>query len=286
MYEKQLELVEKILSFYPKEWRKNYYENKKNLVIETSIDEEKIKTRGGEYDEVNNIIIIYKPDSIIHELFHMCFRNKNNINNKIFENEDIYFSNGVAYRIEKENSVSYCGKGLNEGFVEYLNRKIYCGKGRAFEYFIVDLLISIYGEDILKYPFTNDIDGFYSDKRFYDILNLRLALDQYYCCTQFFILFNYVTFPTLYKLNKEDKKEIMIEFDNNITKLYTSIIASIEAIIDEYKNCKEPLIKINILKEKLKKFLINSDHLFDIELPKLKKHDIEKDIQKIIKNLH
>ena len=286
MYKKQLELVEKILNNYPSECRKNYYENKDTLIIIEDEEEPTIKTIGGTYDEVDNIIKIYNSDSIFHELFHMCFRNKNNIDKKIFENKNIYFSNGVSYKIEKEDKTTYCGKGINEGFAEYLNRKINSSRGRAFEYFIVDLLISIYGEDILKYPLTNDINGFYSDERFFDIIRLRLALDQYYYCLEYFKLVKYLIVPITDNLKAEEKKDIMKNFDNNITKLYISIIDSIEAIIDEYKNCKNPLIEIEILKYKINNFLLNKDHQFDIEIPKLKKYDIEKDIQKIIKNLH
>lgn len=80
MYEKEIQLVGKLLESYTSCWNENYYNNKKTLKINKE-NEDLIRFGvTGYYDEVNNIITIYKDDSIIHELFHVGFRNGEKLN--------------------------------------------------------------------------------------------------------------------------------------------------------------------------------------------------------------
>ena len=284
MYKKEFELVEKVLDLYPEEWSRNYYQNKQTLIIKDKTNEECIiKSINGQYDEDDNVIEIFDHKSISHELFHTSFRDEEKTNKKLDKLEDLLISNGVAYKKITEERICYSGRALTEGFVEYLNRKITNSKSHSFEYFIVDLLISIYGEEILKYPLTNDPYGFYTDTRFYNIIQLRLALDQYYYCVKFIWNVNYLIEPIFEQLTQQEQQDIWLEIDKNITNFYNSVIGSIEAIINEYKNCAKPLITKNDLINKLKKFIIDPDYKVNFEFPKAKNYDVEKELQKIIK---
>ena len=281
MYENEILLVEKLLESYPVKWRRNYYNNKKTLKI-NKLDSI-LGTVCGEYNEEKNLITLYNDTALIHELFHSCFRDGEKLNKQV---DEFYYSNGITMK-NKNNNIKY-GVALTEGFVEYLSRKISVSKGYDFEYFIVDLLISIYGEDILKYPFTNDILGFYKDKRFYKIVDLLLNLDlyqTYYRTIKEYIEYSKVIIEKNKKTDKGIKlvKEIMDEINKMIKELYNSIIKCINLIIKEYKNCKCPMIEKEDFVLKLKQYLVNPDYQVVVTLLALNKCDLNKKIQKILK---
>ncbi len=284
MYENEILLVEKLLESYPVKWRRNYYNNKKTLKI-NKLDSI-LGTVCGKYDEEKNLITLYNDTALIHELFHSCFRDDEKLNKQV-DNFEFYYSNGITMK-NKNNNIKY-GVALTEGFVEYLSRKISCSKGYDFEYFIVDLLISIYGEDILKYPFTNDILGFYKDKRFYKIVDLLLNLDLYQ--TYYRTIKEYIEYSEII-IEKKDKKtdkgiklvkEIMDEINKMIKELYNSIIKCINLIIKEYKNCKCPMIEKEDFVLKLRQYLVNPDYQVVVTLLMLNKCDLNKKVQKILK---
>lgn len=287
MYENEILLVEKLLESYPVRWRRNYYNNKKTLKI-NKIDEldSLLGIVCGKYDEEKNLITLYNDKAIIHELFHSCFRDAEKLNKQV-DDFEYYYSNGIAMK-NKNNNIKY-GLALTEGFVEYLSRKISSFKGYVFEYFIVDLLISIYGEEILKYPFTNDVIGFYEDERFYKIVDLLLNLDLYQ--TYYRTIKEYIEYSEII-IEKKDKKtdkgiklvkEIMDEINKMIKELYNSIIKCINLIIKEYKNCKCPMIEKEDFVLKLRQYLVNPDYQVVVTLLMLNKCDLNKKVQKILK---
>lgn len=282
MYENEILLVEKLLESYPVKWRRNYYNNKKTLKI-NKLDSI-LGTVYGKYDEEKNLITLYNDTALIHELFHSCFRDGEKLNKQV---DEFYYSNGITMK-NKNNNIKY-GVALTEGFVEYLSRKISISKGYDFEYFIVDLLISIYGEDILKYPFTNDVIGFYEDERFYKIVDLLLNLDLYQ--TYYRTIKEYIEYSEII-IEKKDKKtdkgiklvkEIMDEINKMIKELYNSIIKCINLIIKEYKNCKCPMIEKEDFVLKLRQYLVNPDYQVVVTLLMLNKCDLNKKVQKILK---
>lgn len=279
MYENEILLVEKLLESYPVRWRRNYYNNKKTLKI-NKLDSI-LGTVYGEYNEEKNLITLYNDTALIHELFHSCFRDGEKLNKQV---DEFYYSNGITMK-NKNNNIKY-GVALTEGFVEYLSRKISSFKGYVFEYFIVDLLISIYGEEILKYPFTNDVIGFYEDERFYKIENLLFELDSYrtyYKTIGEYVEYSKVIIEKNKKTDKEIKlvKEILAEINKMIKELYNSIIKCINLIIKEYKNCKCPMIEKEDFVLKLRQSLVNPDYQDIVTLLMLNKCDLNKKVQKI-----
>ena len=140
--------VEKVLEKYPIEYRKNYYINKDSVTV----IEKQMELAGGTYDNEENIIEYSNTDALIHELFHMAFRDKDKVNKKVFEDEEIYYSNGVSFKVNKEMTKK--GHGITEGFCEYLCQKIK-NKKSTFNYYFVDLLISIYSERYENEYFDN-----------------------------------------------------------------------------------------------------------------------------------
>lgn len=282
MYEKEIQLVENLLESYPSNWSENYYNNKKTLKI-NKVSENLICSRvTGSYDEINNIITIYDDESIIHELFHVCFRDEKKLNQVVLNN--YCYSNGIALK-SGENKY---GKALTEGFVEYLNRKIKVSKHYNFEYFIVDLLISIYGEDILKYPLTNDIVGFYNDKRFFDIASLAYYLDLCLIYTSDIQIFVDCSSVIIKKETNEEKKKQQIKsnlkhIDKSLLELYKNIIKCLNIIIKGYNECVHPKIDQYQFHLKVDEFMKNQVPI--INLLEYKNYDINKKIEKSLKKI-
>lgn len=282
MYEKEIQLVENLLESYPSNWSENYYNNKKTLKI-NKVSENLICSRvKGSYDEINNIITIHEDESIIHELFHVCFRDEKKLNQVVLNN--YCYSNGIALK-SGENKY---GEALTEGFVEYLNRKIEVSKHYNFEYFIVDLLISIYGEDILKYPLTNDIVGFYNDKRFFDITSLAYYLDLCLIYTRDIQIFVDCSSVIIKKETNEEKKKQQIKsnlkhIDKSLLELYKNIIKCLNIIIKGYNECVHPKIDQYQFHLKVDEFMKNQDPI--INLLEYKNYDINKKIEKSLEKI-
>lgn len=289
MYENEILLVEKLLESYPVEWRRNYYNNKKTLKI-NKIDEldSILDTVQGTYDEEKNLITLYSDTAIIHELFHSCFRDGEKLNKQIKEKSSYCYCNGIAMK-NKTTNIKF-GVALTEGFVEYVSRKISGSKGCEFEYFIVDLLISIYGEDILKYPFTNDVSEFYEDERFYKIVELMIATDLCYIYWEYIKsnlkLANKIIETKIETKDIDDKlNKIMIDIKKMMKKFYIQIIECIKIIIQEYKKSKYQMIEKNDFILKIKQFLVNPDYQVIATLLSFDKYDLNKEVQKILKKI-
>lgn len=254
------EIVENLLKKYPSEYSKNYYENKKSLIIE----EKETKLSSGYYDNDKNIITIYDEKSLPHELFHMSFRDKEKVGKIAIEGYEQTYSNGVSFELIKDGQKVFWQRGLTEGFAEYLNEK--CGgnyKGHNFEYFFTKLLISIYGEEILKFPFQNDPNGLLCYERFYDIFPFCKNLDNIYEAEQVIILISSFrkTFENIQKEgNKEDCITVLNIIKNTKQKFKSSIISCFKNIINEYENCEKPNITREELVREMDLFLTDSDY--------------------------
>lgn len=262
MIEGYYEKVEEVLSSFPEESRKNYYENKKTLEIKNmEID---VPNVNGIYDPEKNIIELKKEDSLPHELFHMAFMNKEKVEQAMDESGDFIYENGIAYRFKTEDGrLIIRGKGLVEGFAEYLSRKCCHSIGHQFLYFFTDLLISIHGEDIINYPLQNDVEGFFEDNRFFDIFKVTRILDT---------VKDYVNILKRLVRDKKMIEEYMkvapheekIKFSKAIlasrSGFQKSIIDSYEVIIDEFENSLNPQISKEDFIIKLTEFLDNPDY--------------------------
>lgn len=140
----------------------------------------------------------------------------------------------------------------------------------------------------MKYPFTNDVIGFYEDERFYKIENLLFELDSYrtyYKTIGEYIEYSKVIIEKNKKTDKEIKlvKEIIDQINKMIKELYNSIIKCINIIIKEYKNCKYPMIEKEDFILKLRQYLVNPDYQVIVPLLVPNKCDLNKEVQKILK---
>lgn len=277
--EETYKLVEDVLKYFPEECRKNYEENKKDVTI-TKENESKIGL-WGEYDHEKNIITIYKEESLPHELFHMAFRDRNKLNKQLFEDAKLIYDNGVAY---KDKGVSNrFGNSLTEGFTEYLARKCSLMKGHNLEYYFVNLLIKIHGEDILMYPLTNDSLNFYQDSRFTNIHDIRKELDLLITSEKsikLFVAFQYIFLEKL--KNNEDVKEtygIMLNVKNDYVG---SIERVFNLMISEYENCYNSKICLNDFIDLLNDFIINEDYQVAFKFDE--EYQLKEKIEEIINN--
>lgn len=252
------ELVEKIMSKYPLDWQKNYFKNKKDLIIKH--EETKIKSVTADYNHENNIITIYgnNNNSIVHELFHMSFRDKEKVGKKIDDNT--IYGNGVCFKnIIKDRKYL---NGLTEGFAEYLTRLCQVSLGHVVEYFFTDLLISIYGEDILKYSFLNDPLGLLMDNRFYNIVDFVQNLDDYYLSIQEIQIIIYIrkNLEEIMDKSKVARKEIIECMEQTLNRFNKSLSNLFDIIIEEYFSCDNSKMEKDLFVSKLSSFMSNPDY--------------------------
>lgn len=284
MYEEYYKKVEQILNSFPKKYQRNYYENKKDLIIK----EEPIRKREfANYDNLKNEITLYKKNALPHELFHMAFRDRNKVGKKLLEDDDTLYGNGVAHEFELNGKIMIGGKAITEGFAEYLSRKCDGEKGHLIEYFFADLLISIYGEEIIKYALDNNPLGFYEDERFFDITLFCNTLDLFQSFSDGVKIVNDCK-ENLKKvlssgndMEKLDISKIISEIRNGLKQ---SIVELFRLIISEYENCNNPKISKEDFESKLLSFLKKEDYkmyliMDDNEL------SIEKEIKNMVKNI-
>lgn len=252
------ELVEKTLSKYPLSWQKNYFQNKKDLVVK--YEETRIKNITADYMHEENIITVYgnNRESTVHELFHMSFRDKEKVGKEI--TKGIICGNGVGIKDIKNDRK--CFNGVTEGFAQYLTNMCQPNcKDNPVVYYFIELLISIYGEDILEYSFLNDPLGFIMDKRFYNIVNFSKSLDDYYLSTQEIMVINYMR-KTLEEKMKEDevaRKEIIDGIGQTINRLNEAIPRLFESIIEEFFSCNDCRLEKDLFISKLSSFLLSKD---------------------------
>ena len=255
--EEVFEKVENILRNYPPEFSKNYYDNKKTVKIKE--EKQVIKNNCGYYDNDKNEIRYSKFEALPHELFHMAFRCKDNLGKEIIKDSGLYYGNGVSFIKYVDDKPQYYQLALTEGFAEYLSRKCCNFKGQIFNYYFTNLLISIYGEDILKYPLTNDSYGLIHDSRFSDIIEYGSQLDKLYDAKQTIDLLDMTKDFFRDIKDKKDILELISIFQKTQSNYISSIINLFECIIKEYTNYPKNLSKKQFIKM-LEEFLENPDY--------------------------
>lgn len=278
--ERIYELVENVLNEFPEECKKNYEENKKDVIIKR----EDIITKNlfGSYSHKKNIITLYNDESLAHELFHMAFRDRNKLNVELFYDTNLIYDNGVSYYNRLLEHIN--GMALTEGFAEYLSRKCCSLKGKNNEYYFVNLLIKIYGEEIIKYPLTNDSLNFYQDDRFNNIHDIRIALDSLLENERGIILCNHFYEELIDNLKNNKHVKETYNAMKNITKCYVESIKKLfELMILEYTNCLNPKISLDDFIELLNDFLINNDYQVVFEVAKIDNYPLRENIEEIIK---
>ena len=261
MIEEYYKKVEEVLSSFPEDCRKNYYENKKTLEIRKM--EINVPNITGNYDHEDNVIELKKEDAFPHELFHMSFRDKNKVDIKLFEDNEYVYANGIAYKYIMDDELNIIGKGLVEGFAEYLSRKCCSYIGHQFLYFFTDLFISIHGEDIINYPLKNDVVGFYEDNRFFNIFEVVRIIDEVEMHVGILkrivrdkkIIEEYMKVAT-----HEEKLSLSKAIVGSRVGFQKSIIDAYKVIIDEYENSLNPQISKEDFTIKLTEFLNNPDY--------------------------
>lgn len=283
MYEIYFKKIEEVLDTFPVECRTNYYENKKSVKIEKK--DELFKNLYGTYDHEKNEIEFYRETALPHELFHMAFRDKEKVEKKIFEDSDIIYGNGISYSSVQNGKKNTAGKAITEGFAEYLSRKCSEEKGNLLEFFFIDLLISIYGEEIICYALKNNSYEFFTDERFNDIMLFSRTLDSLYNLSDAIKTISRFsdTFKQVFNSNDEEEKrklsrsifEIKQGFKNCVVKLF-------EIIVNEYNSCNKPKISKDDFILKLEEFSKNTDyqHFYMLDDSIV---NMTKEINKIIK---
>lgn len=234
--------VEEVLKTFPEECQRNYYQNKQTIKIEYK--EKTIKHLKGTYDNKKNIITIYDKESIYHELFHMAFRDKNK-DGKTLEGLPVYYGNGVSYIHLYPDKQKIKAIGLTEGFVEYLTRKIQTKQESSLEFYFINLLISIYSENLINYALLNDPFGLLFNKKIYNILEIKEKLDDIHDLKQTILTIN-GTREILDKLINEGTEEEKTELFQILSELRIefkqTIIRLFELFISSYKKCHNPKI--------------------------------------------
>lgn len=252
---KYFEMVENVLKMFSIEYGKNYFDNKNDVVIHYNRNSDDTLDMCYSYNK--NDITIYKEDDILQTLFYMAFRDRTKVNKRVLQNigidVDILYETGVAYR--KQNIIR--NKGLTQGFAEYLVNICINQTQKTINGYFVDLLISIYGEDIIKYPLLNDPLGFYEDQRFFDIIKFCDQLDIFNeCKTNISIVKNYRDdFIDILNNEQKDKVQEMYSiFEMTIKDYKKTIVGLFGCLINEYKNCEKVNIRIDDFIEKLESF--------------------------------
>lgn len=268
-YSKEINIVLNELDNFPLECKSNFCNNLETLKI---VYDPSFRTLGN-YNPSLNLITFRDRGALVHELFHMAFCNSGSYGKKVYG--DFSLQNGISLQ-----SGDYIfGYGITEGFAEYLSRKCGFSLGRDFEYYFADLLISIYGEDILKYPLKNDSIGFLSDDRFKDIKRVISRLDE--------LEDLFVTFKFIIK-SASDFKDSLDKEEDDVISNFSSLVNSareetgniikdlFSVFIDEYKFSKSPCVSCEEFSSKIEAFCSdeNYDIIFKMSLNDKLKEDI------------
>ena len=253
---KYYKMVENILNSSPSKYSLNYYKNKKTIEFEK--EDELVKGMVGGYNPELNKINYTEEHALPHELFHMAFNNREKLKKEMYKDSKLYYSNGVSFFKYIDGEKHIFGKGINEGFAQYLSEKCISTNGRIFELFFADLFISIYGENILLYALDNDPIGFITDERFFNIYDFITNLDN--LCNARECIMVMVNFKKLF-LKKHNSREIDNEIsilkDSVNTKFKNSIINLFKCIINDFNNCQNPKISKEELLSKMSKVFDN-----------------------------
>ena len=187
----------------------------------------------------------------------MSFNNSNLYNKEI--EKGYFIDNGIS--LKSKNGI--LGHALTEGFAEYLSRKCKKNKGRNFEFYFSNLLILIYGEEILEYALENDPIGFISEEKFNNIVEYMYNLDQLE------ELLNNIIFITK---SVEILKIAVEKKDNNMINKYEELISLTKDgipivilnlfnnIVDEYNFCDKPKVSKDVFIKNINDFFQCEDY--------------------------
>ncbi len=278
-----IESVDNLINTFPEELRKNYYANKQSITIETKSKPAKdISTK---YDNRNNVIFKYPNGSLYNELFYMAFRDQKKVNQHPWQDPNFYYDNGIAVTENNAGKAIFHGRGLNEGFAEYLSRKCTDKKNHFLNYYFTDLLISIYGEEILNYPLKNDPEGLFSDERFSNIYNIYKTLDEVNNAesTMLMIARNHDKLKKITLQDRETKETIVNLVDGVKNNFKTSIINLFNLMINEYENSQSRSVDNEHFIKKLEEFVSNDDYKLAFTFDK-DGLSVKDEVNKIIEN--
>ena len=272
-FKNEIDIVEKILLSFPERCRMNFYDNLRTLEIKFNQDSK--DSILGNYNPLENIITLNEKSALCHELFHMSFNNSNLYDKEI--EKGYFIDNGIS--LKSKNGI--LGHALTEGFAEYLNRKCKKNKGRNFEFYFSNLLILIYGEEILEYALDNNPTGFISEEKFNNIVEYMYNLDQLEELLNNIIFI--VKSGEILKIAVEKKDNNMI---NKYEELISSTIDRIPSIIfnlfniisNEYNSCDKPKVSKEGFIEKINDFFECEDYSMIFRL--CDKIELKKKIEK------
>lgn len=254
-FKDDIENVEKILLSFPERCRINFYDNLNTLEIKFNQDSK--DSILGNYNPLENIITLNDKSALCHELFHVSFNNSNLYNKEI--EKGYFIDNGIS--LKSKNGI--LGHALTEGFAEYLSRKCKKNKGKNFEFYFSNLLILIYGEEILEYALENDPIGFISEEKFNNIVEYMYNLDQLE------ELLNNIIFITK---SVEILKIAVEKKDNNMINKYEELISLTKDgipivilnlfnnIVDEYNFCDKPKVSKDVFIKNINDFFQCEDY--------------------------
>lgn len=221
-------IMDDFFSKFPVSYRENYDKNLESLEI-WKVDEEANDIFGG-YSEVNNIVLIRKFSSFIHELMHVASTNR---------------ETGMTAFMRVKGDDAFEGA-LIEGFTEYLASCVALSvdpKNYYFETFVVSMLSDIEGIfEPYFIPSYNNFISLFPNKR--DIISLMYALEYY------------ANFAPEYALG-----EISFNSDKVGIKVGHSIKDVIDNLIDIQLSFKRSKRENKLYSEKFMDLL--SDDLFD-----------------------
>lgn len=254
-FKDDIDIVKKILLSFPERCRINFNENLRTLEIKFNQDSG--ASILGNYNPSENIITLNEKSALCHELFHMSFNNSNSYNKEI--EKGYFIDNGIS--LKRKNGIF--GHALTEGFAEYLSRKCKKNKGKQFEFYFSNLLISIYGEEILEYALENDPMGFISDERFNNIVEYMVSLD---------LLGELLNNIMFIAKSGEILKLAVEKNDNNMIDEYKKLISDTKdsipvvisnlfnIIINEYNLCNQPKVSKDEFIKNITEFFQGEDY--------------------------
>ena len=278
-----IESVDNLINTFPEELRKNYYANKQSITIETKSKlDNNISTK---YDNRNNVIFKYPNGSLYNELFYMAFRDQKKVNQHPWQDPNFYYDNGIVVTENNAGRTIVHGRGLNEGFAEYLSRKCTDKKNHFLNYYFTDLLISIYGEEILNYPLKNDPEGLFSDERFSNIYNIYKTLDEVNNAesTMLMIARNHDKLKKITLQDRKTKEMIVNLVDGVKNNFKMSIINLFNLMITEYENSQSRSVDNEHFIKKLEEFVSNDDYKLAFTFDK-DGLSVKDEVNKIIEN--
>lgn len=165
------ETVQKVLDYLEKtNGDKNLKNNLKTLTIQKYPYLNK-EQPDGNYNPHNNTITINKEEALLHELIHCA-------STKDYDNDGVL---SITYPNDFDKDIIITGKSFNEGFCDYLSKKIDPSYELRYplESLIVERIIDKYGAEPLHYFLNSDSKRFHEFIDDNNLNSLLTDLDNY-----------------------------------------------------------------------------------------------------------